>query len=153
MSFIVIVCSKCKWARGAKEDSKRVKCTHCGATIDVQLARPFARADNALDLAKAVGKVNQKVLGKGRTALRTQRPRDMPSKEPPRPKPKGDREVIMDLARCKGIFTIDDVLMALATSKGIGVSEVDKDKAQRTLNELLTKGLIFESSYNNFKIV
>jgi len=153
MSFIVIVCSKCKWARGARADSKRVGCTRCGATIDVQLARPFAHADNELELAKAVGDVNQKVMGKGHTTVRTQRPKYVHVKEPPKPKAKNDRETILELAKERGEFGLDDALGALAASKGIDVSSVDREKVITRINELLTKGLLFEARYGRYRAI
>jgi len=153
MPFIVIVCSKCKWARGARADSKRVKCTRCGATIDVQLARPFAHADNEMELAKAVGDVNQRVIGKGRVTVRTQRPKYVHVKEEPRPKARSEREVILDLGRKMGDFTLEDVHTALAAARTIDVNFVDKEKALKTINELLIKGLIIETRYGRYKIV
>jgi hypothetical protein len=153
MSFIVIICSKCKWARGARTDSKRVKCTRCGATIDVRLARPFAHANNELELAKAVGDVNQKVMGKGKTTIRTQIPKDVHVEHPAKPKAKGDRETILELAKKMGEFGLDDALGALAGSKGIDVSSVDIEKTIKTINELLTKGLLFEARYGRYKAI
>lgn len=153
MSFIVIVCSKCKWARGARASSKKVRCTRCGALIDVQLARPFAHADNELKLAKAVGDVNQKVIGKGKVTVRTQIPKYIHVKEEPRPKAKADREVILDLGRKGAEFTLEDVLEALASSKGLEISAVDKEKAIKTINELMTKGLLIETRYGRYKAV
>jgi hypothetical protein len=153
MSFIVIVCSKCKWARGARADSKRVKCTRCGASIDVQLARPFAHADNELELAKAVGDVNQKVMGKGKVTIRTQRPKYVHVKEENKPKARPDRETLLELSRKRGEFSLEDALVALATAKGTDAASIDTEKALKTINELLTKGLLFETRYGRYRIV
>jgi DNA-directed RNA polymerase subunit RPC12/RpoP len=150
MAFVVIVCSKCKWARGAKVESKRVKCTRCGATIDVRLARAFGRADNELDLARAVGEVNESLHRRGKKPVGVG---PGSTNEPPRPKFKGEREFIMEFARTKGEFTLDEILQAMAASRGIAVQDVDKEKAMRAINDLMTKGFLFECRYCRYRIV
>jgi threonine synthase len=149
MSFIVIVCSKCKWARGVKAASKRVKCTYCGATIDVQMARPFASADNEMDLARAVGEVNENLHKHGKKTVEV---RPGPAKEQPRPKFRGEREFIIDLAQKKKEFTVDDVLQALSESRGIAVQAVDREKVMKAVNDLLMKGYMIETKYCHYRL-
>jgi len=150
MAFVVIVCSKCKWARGAKADSKRVKCTHCGASIDVQMARAFGRADNELDLAKVVGEVNEGLHRRGKKPVGAGR---VKTDGTARPKFKGEREFIMELARKTKEFTIDEALQAIASSRGIAVQDVDREKLMRAINDLLTEGFMFECRYCRYRIV
>ena len=145
MAFVVIVCSKCKWARGARADAKRVKCTRCGATIDVKKARIFAHADNELDLAKAVGEVNE--------GLRKHKKLPAKGQGPPRPKFKGEREAILDLAKAKCEVTLAEIVEAIAASRGIPVGNVDKEAIGRAIEDLLMAGDIFECSIGRFRIV
>jgi hypothetical protein len=149
MAFVVIVCSKCKWARGAKASAKRVKCTRCGATIDVGLAKPFAYADNELDLAKAVGDVNEGLHKRTKGS----RPKPAPVAGPPRPKFKGEREAVLDLAKEKGEVTLAEIVEAIAASRGIPVGNVDKDAVSRAIEDLLMAGDLFECSIGRFRIV
>jgi hypothetical protein len=149
MSFIVVVCSKCKWARGVKATSKRVKCNHCGATLDVQMARPFASADNERDLARAVGEVNENLHKHGKTPVPVGPAK---AKEPARPKFRGEREFIIDLTQKKKEFTVDDVLQALAGSRGIAVQDVDREKVMKAINDLLMKGYIIETKYCHYRL-
>lgn len=145
MAFIVIVCSSCKWARGAKADAKRVKCQHCGATIDVRKAKSFATADNVHDLSEAVGRVNENLRRHKKVA-------PGPSGQP-RPKFKGERDAVLELAKAKAEFTLVDVVEAIAKQRGMDQSAVDKEKVAEAIEDLLTKGFLMEFTYGRFRLV
>ena len=155
MEFWVIVCSKCKWARGVKATSKRVRCTRCGATIDVRLARPFGKACNELDLAKAVGEVNEYLHRRGRRPAQVRTSKEYPASKTrtPKPRTKEVRETIMELARTKKEFSVEDVIQALARTHLVLPSEVERDDAVKAIDDLMTKGLIFEFKFGHYKIV
>jgi hypothetical protein len=60
----VVVCSKCKHAKGVGLSSKTTKCTHCGTILHVKKLKIFYTTDSQKDLRYAVGRVNAEVDGK-----------------------------------------------------------------------------------------
>ena len=61
MRFGVIVCSKCKHAKGVELSSKTTKCTHCGKILHVKKLKVFYTTDSQAELHHAVGRVNAEV--------------------------------------------------------------------------------------------
>jgi hypothetical protein len=110
---------------------------------------------NELDLAKAVGDVNENLHRRGRkpSNVKSDGHGPAPKAKTPRPRTKDDREAIMELARRKKEFTIEDVLEALAQTRMVPSSEVDNEDAVKAIDDLMTKGLIFEFKFGQFKIV
>jgi hypothetical protein len=61
MRFGVVVCSKCKHAKGVQLSSRTTKCTHCGKILHVKKLKLFYTTDSQAELRHAVGQVNAKV--------------------------------------------------------------------------------------------
>ncbi|HVO77858.1 MAG TPA: DUF1922 domain-containing protein, partial [Methanomassiliicoccales archaeon] len=59
--FGVVVCPKCKKARGVVLGSARAKCPRCGHSIDLSKARVFYKTEKQAELAEAVKKMNDRL--------------------------------------------------------------------------------------------
>jgi hypothetical protein len=58
MRFGVVLCPKCKTAKGIVLGSKTTTCTRCEKRINLKNARIIVEVDSESELAKAVGEIN-----------------------------------------------------------------------------------------------
>jgi hypothetical protein len=61
MKFIVILCPRCKTAKGALAGTKTTNCAKCQKNINLKKARVLAKVDYESELAKMVGEINMKI--------------------------------------------------------------------------------------------
>jgi hypothetical protein len=61
MKFNVILCPRCKTARGAVAGTKTTNCTKCGKRINLKKARVLANVEYETELARVVGEINMKI--------------------------------------------------------------------------------------------
>ena len=61
MAYVVIVCSRCRLARGAREGAKTASCSRCGRTLHLAEMRKYHRAESLSELAEAIGQLNAKL--------------------------------------------------------------------------------------------
>ena len=63
MTFGVVVCKKCKFAKGVDLATSKTKCTRCGKSIDMKKAKVFAKTESQSELSALVGELNAKLKG------------------------------------------------------------------------------------------
>lgn len=143
--FGVIICPKCHRARGVSLSTSKAKCTHCGHSIDVSLAKVYHRTDSQEELVLAVQKVTE------RLAVDIE---DYPAEKKRRSKPKSLegkrsfrteedlRHLIGELTAAKAEFSLQDI-----SSK----AEVDQPKAEKIAQAMMDAGLAYEPSPGRFK--
>lgn len=63
MAYVVIVCPKCRLARGAHEGARTTRCARCGRSLPLRKLRKYLRTGSLTELAEAVGRVNARLRG------------------------------------------------------------------------------------------
>ncbi len=63
MAYVVIVCSRCRLARGAPETAKTASCPGCGRKLRVPELRKYYRSESLSRLAEAIGQLNARLRG------------------------------------------------------------------------------------------
>lgn len=56
--FGVIICPRCRWAKGVRLDTKSSKCTSCGYSIELKGEKTLLKTNHQKELSEAVGQVN-----------------------------------------------------------------------------------------------
>jgi len=164
MAYVVIVCSKCRLARGARENAKTASCPRCGRTLCLAELRKYHRAESLSELAEAIGQLNAKLkdglgayleeLGKSR-AGRRRRPHaaknaskadvDRGAGPPPVPASKLDRAILayLDL---KGQGSAPTIQAGLSL-------KASPEQVEERLGALLRLGLVFEPVAGQYALV
>jgi predicted RNA-binding Zn-ribbon protein involved in translation (DUF1610 family) len=63
MAYVVIVCSRCRLARGAAETAKTASCPNCGRKMHVAELRKYFRSESLDQLREAIGQLNARLKG------------------------------------------------------------------------------------------
>lgn len=63
MAYVVIVCSRCRLARGAAETAKTASCPNCGRKLRVAEARKYFRSESLDQVREAIGQLNARLKG------------------------------------------------------------------------------------------
>jgi predicted RNA-binding Zn-ribbon protein involved in translation (DUF1610 family) len=63
MAYVVIVCSRCRLARGASETAKTASCPNCGRKLRVPELRKYYRSESLDQLREAIGQLNARLKG------------------------------------------------------------------------------------------
>ena len=63
MAYIVIVCSRCRLARGAAETAKTASCPNCGRKLQVGELRKYFRSESLDQIREAIGQLNARLKG------------------------------------------------------------------------------------------
>jgi len=63
MAYVVIVCSRCRLARGAPEHARTASCPGCGRKLRVPQLRKYHRTDSLTELSEAIGRLNASLKG------------------------------------------------------------------------------------------
>ncbi len=63
MGYVVVVCPKCRLARGASEGARATRCTRCGRSMPLKKLRKRFRTGSLSELAEAVGRINAELRG------------------------------------------------------------------------------------------
>ena len=61
MKYGVIVCPKCKNAKGAILSYKTTRCTRCGKNIKLENIRVLYKTNSEKELRLAVGQINEEI--------------------------------------------------------------------------------------------
>jgi len=136
--FGVVVCPKCKKARGVVIGSARAKCPRCGHSIDLSKARIFYKTDSQAELAEAVKKMMDR-LSEGIEDIDVERKRRRPVvKKETRPRRTEDSLVAVakQLTTRQGTFAVEDFASALEIK--------DVEAASKLIDALLAQGLLLE---------
>lgn len=64
MKYGVIVCPKCRKAKGFELKNKTTRCTYCNKTIVIDNLKIFYKTDSQEKLTNAIGLVNANIDGK-----------------------------------------------------------------------------------------
>lgn len=91
MAYVVIVCSRCRLARGAAENAKTAACPSCGRVLRVQELRKYYSSESLDKIREAIGQLNARLKG-GLDAYLEDLYGSVPD-TPPRPgKPRNEEE-------------------------------------------------------------
>jgi len=151
----VIVCPRCKRAKGVDLKQKTSVCT-CGFEIRILPARVRARADSARELAPLVARVSAEIAGGLETYERAVAPRKRPRTRDVHARViavvrrDGDRTAriraaALELSRELEVFTLDDWNKVLA---GLGIPE-----SQAALDALIRANAVFEPRAGFYRTV
>jgi len=151
----VIVCPRCKRAKGVDLKQKTTTCS-CGFEMRVAPAKIRGRAATARELAPLVGQVNAELAGGAKEVqklmapTRLARPRDVHARVIAAIQDRGDRATKMraaavELTREVELFTRDDWTKVL---EGIGVPDPDG-----ALAVLLDANVVFEPKPGFYRVV
>ena len=64
MRFGIIVCSKCKKAKGVSLDNKTTKCFYCGRAINLSKVKILYKTESREELQNKLGKLNAELFSK-----------------------------------------------------------------------------------------
>ena len=165
MEYVVIVCSRCRLARGAPETAKTATCPSCGRKLRVQELRKYHRAESLSETAEAIGQLNARLKGgldaylgdldeslaRGRKRAKVEKAMGdeaaipaLPQK-PAVPAAKVDRAILASLGR-GGPRTADEI------SEGLPI-KTSLDQVEKRLEALRRLGLLYEPSAGQYAIV
>jgi DNA-directed RNA polymerase subunit RPC12/RpoP len=63
MAYVVIVCSRCRLARGAPETARTASCPNCGRKLRVPELRKYYRSESLDQIREAIGQLNARLKG------------------------------------------------------------------------------------------
>ena len=159
MAYVVIVCSRCRLARGAPEHARTASCPGCGRKLRVPELKKYYRTSSLSELAEAIGQLNARLKGgldayleelDGRAARRKEKlspshpaPQDdagaaAPSERRPVPSSRLDRAILAFLER-RGPQRLADILDGLP-------QRTTEDGLEKRREALGRAGLVFEPS-------
>jgi hypothetical protein len=165
MAYVVIVCSRCRLARGAPETAKTATCPGCGRKLRVQELKKYHRAESLSETAEAIGQLNAKLkggldayLGDLNESIASGRKREKMEKapgdgaaapaaqeKPSVPAAKVDRAILSLLGR-RGPQTPDMIHEALPIKTSL-------DHVEKRLEAMRRLGLLYEPSAGKYAIV
>lgn len=141
----VIICPKCHRARGVSLSSKKVRCSHCGKSIDVSLAKVYHRTEDREELVLAVQRMTEK-LAQGiedYPAERKRRARAPPAAIRARGSTEEDlRSLAARLSVGKGHFSLEELMAE---------SKLDEESAMRLLDRMVAGAVVYEPVPGRFK--
>jgi len=91
MAYVVIVCSRCRLARGAAETAKTASCPKCGQKLRVRELRKYYRSESLDQIREAIGQLNARLKG-GLDAYLGDLYGSVPDGKPGAPSPPPSRE-------------------------------------------------------------
>jgi hypothetical protein len=149
--FGVVVCPKCHRARGADLSNQTTGCAHCGHVIDLSKARVYARTDSKDKLPEAVRRMTEKLAVNIEDYPAERKNRARAPKLEKKPKRadslnlEGLRSLATELNRGKDYFGVQDVKSSCGLES--------EDDANRLIEKMLDRGVVFEPLAGRFKIV
>jgi len=93
MAYVVIVCSRCRLARGASETAKTASCPRCGRKLRVPELRKYYRSESLDRLREAIGQLNARL--KGGLDVYLEDVYESVAEKPPSARPPADPEELM----------------------------------------------------------
>lgn len=91
MAYVVIVCSRCRLARGASETAKTASCPKCGRKLRVPELRKYYRSESLDQVREAIGQLNARLKG-GLDAYLGDLYKSVPDEKPNAPPPPSSRD-------------------------------------------------------------
>jgi len=137
--FGVVVCPKCKKARGVVLGSARARCPRCGRSIDLSKARVFYKTDSQTELAEAVKKMMDR-LSEGIEEIDVERKRKgrIPAKK--ETSKRRTEESLLAAAKELTVRLGSSGVEDLAASLDIK----DAEEASKLIDAMLAYGLLLE---------
>ena len=164
MAYVVIVCSRCRLARGARETARTASCPRCGRTLHLAEMRTYHRAESLSELAEAIGQLNASLkgglvayleeLGKSRAGRRRRSEGAMSASKgdggddagpPPVPASRLDRAILAYLD-IKGQGSARTIQAGLSM-------KASPEQVEKRLGALLRIGLVFEPVTGQYALV
>ncbi len=135
--FGVIVCPHCTLVLGADMQTARVTCPRCGGKVNVRKAKVYYRTESGKELAEAVRQVGERLVYdiEGPAAPDVAR---SPAKAPLR----GEETALWTLA----LKMIEEVEEFSRDELRAALGDVDEDRLDRILFNLLEDGIIYEAT-------
>ena len=161
MKFGVVLCPRCKTAKGIRLNTKTSRCAKCGKNIDLKKAQVLCRVNSERQLSKVVMEYNKSIMGGNEIYLE-----DIKSKKQEKKKATGEKEsensslvyeevlsklnvvsgrdekivcAAKELCNLKEEFTEDDFIEIL---RGIGIDK--EEDCRRYLAKLMANDMIYE---------
>jgi hypothetical protein len=168
MGYVVVVCSRCKLAKGAPEKQKTTMCPSCGRTLHIADLKKYYHAESLPEVRDAIGRLNAKLRGgldayTEEAAEKLKRGVKKGNSVPLAPSPDtsgdmlltGDRSPsssrydrrILDFLDMNGVSTPEQIL------RGLAKSGMTRELLEKRLNKLCEGGYIYEPSVGKYKIV
>ena len=158
MAYVVIVCSRCRLARGAPEHARTASCPSCKRKLRVPELKKYHRTESLTELAEAIGQLNARLkggldayLGELEERAAGQKKRHpvpglpqmdataaSPPATPPAPASKLDRAILAFLER-RGPQRLEVILEGLP-------HPTTPERLEKRLEALGRAGLVFEPS-------
>jgi hypothetical protein len=168
MKFDVILCPRCKTAKGALAGTKTTNCAKCGKKINLKKARVLAKVEYESELAKVVGEINTKIQDgeeifqtdielltrEGTTIdIRSEPPKNRYDKiagmlSEVSGKDKRIVEAAKLLQKAVGDFSEEDFFEVL---KRIGITEYEKQK--ELLKRLLDNDVLYQPKIGSYRFL
>lgn len=151
--FAVVVCPRCRTAKGVNLNNKTVMC-RCGKRLRIQELKIYQRASNYKELVDAVGKVNAYLRGaikEYKDFFPTKsKPRDVYSRIASMARNARDRKekirvAVVELSKEFDLFSYEDLGKVLDK---MGINGVE-----RCLEDLLKENVIYEPRIGLYKMV
>jgi hypothetical protein len=143
--FGVIICPKCHRARGVSLSAKKVRCSHCGKSIDISLAKVYHRTESQEELARAVRRLTERLAVSidEYPAERRRRAREPPALKPKATCTEEELQVLaIQLTADQGDFSVRELMVAA----GVG-----EEEARLLLQRMLDSALVFEPATGRFR--
>ena len=63
MKYGIVVCSKCKRAKGFLLSNKTTRCIACGKVIDIKKSKIMFKTDSRVEMQNVIGMINADIDG------------------------------------------------------------------------------------------
>jgi hypothetical protein len=169
MAYVVIVCSRCRLARGAPETAKTASCPGCGRKLRVPELRKYFRSESLSQVAEAIGQLNARLKGGLDVYLEDLgESRSVPArKSAPRPDPEQESarredDIVRQTGRAVPSNKLDRAIILCMMGRGsIAPEELlpllpmkcTAEQLDRRLEALRRSGLLFEPRPGRYALV
>lgn len=169
MAYVVIVCSRCRLARGAAETAKTASCTNCGRKLFVAGLRKYYRSESLDQIREAIGQLNARLKG-GLDVYLEDLYASVPDK-PLGPKPPADPEElkaqkdderVRQMGRAVPTNKLDRAIILCMMGRGPATSEevlphlpmkCTIEQLDKRLEALRRSGLLYEPRAGKYALV
>lgn len=169
MAYVVIVCSRCRLARGAAETARTASCPGCGRRLPVAGLRKYYRSESLDQIREAIGQLNARLRG-GLDAyledLYESVPERVPAAKPPSDPDElaaqKDDERIRLMGRAVPANKLDRAIILCMMGRGPATPEellpllpmkCTPEQLERRLEALRRTGLLYEPGAGKYALV
>jgi hypothetical protein len=169
MAYVVIVCSRCRLARGAAETARTASCPNCGRKLQLSELRKYYRSESLDQLREAIGQLNARLKG-GLDVYLEDLYASVPEKSPAPKLPadpeeleaKKEEERIRQMGRAVPTNKLDRAIILCMMGKGPATSEellpllsvkCTVEQLDKRLEALRRTGLLYEPKAGKYALV